>query len=469
LLGGEKVQGPGIRCEMDNTKSTFEGQPFAKSNREKRRNPAQMGNCPGVFGAVRWLGWLAKTMPDLSERARLVTLVLVELSARNDVAFPSLRWLALHLGCSTNSVRQAIREAEQSGLVRRGERFDHRDFSGGRQTSNRYEIVLHPGLELVEVLGLAEDRDLVIVDDEADPNQLELSVEDQPQAQRAPQREAARPALANVRPRVTAPVATAPQNESRRPPLLDSIAPPSQPEQGVKDLREKKEEKANSTRAREERTGGGAQSAAAFLGEVLPDEKARELKLRFGHNAFGGLLFAMRRNICREHPRLVKRALERLRVASDVANPGGYFFRVFQDELAAAELAGPPSAEDLRAETEREQRAALQQRARRLKEQLEQVACVDFGAADRIRAELEQIYAQLRAPSAAKAPETSPPASRPPAPMPAPRARPATVTPASLTPDLADAIAAAEEALAIVRGKAPSSTREPLPGSSRAA
>jgi hypothetical protein len=454
---------------MDNTKSTFDGQAFAKSNREKAKMATQNGGCPGIFGAVRWLGWFSKRMPSLSERARMVTILLVELSARNDEAFPSLRWLAMHMGCSTSSVRLAIREAEQSGLVRRGERFDDRDFSGGRQTSNRYEIVLHPGLELLEGLGLAEDRDLVIIDDEADPNQLELSVEDQPQAQPpAPPREAPRPALANVRPRVAAPVATAPQNESRRPPLLDSIAPPSQPEQGVKDLREKKEEKANSTRAREERTGGGPQSAAAFLGEVLPDEKARELKQRFGHNAFGGLLFAMRRNICREHPRLVKRALERLRVASEVANPGGYFFRVFQDELAAAELAGLPSAEDLRAEAERELREALQQRARRLKEQLEQVACVDFGAADRIRAELDQIYAQLRTPSAAKAAETSAPASRPPAPMPAPRVRPATATPAPLTPDLADAIAAAEEALAIVRGKG-SATREPLPSPSRAA
>jgi len=451
---------------MDNTKSTFDGQAFAKSNREKAKMATQNGGCPGVFGAVRWLGWFSKRMPSLSERARMVTILLVELSARNDEAFPSLRWLAMHMGCSTSSVRLAIREAEQAGLVRRGERFDDRDFSGGRQTSNRYQIALHPGLELLEGLGLAKDRELVIVDDETDPNQLELTAEPQ---NPAPALEAPRPALANVRPRVTAPVATAPQNESRRPPLLDSIAPPSQPEQGVKDLREKKEEKANSTRAREERTGGGAQSAAAFLGEVLPDEKARELKLRFGHNAFGGLLFAMRRNICREHPRLVKRALERLCVASEVANPGGYFFRVFQDEHAAAALAGPPGAEDLRAETEREQRAALQQRTRRLKEQLEQVACVDFSAADRIRAELEQIYAELRTPSAAQAPETPAQASRPPAPMPAPRARPTTAIPAPLTPDLADAIAAAEEALAIVRGKGPSSTREPLPGSSRAA
>jgi hypothetical protein len=450
---------------MDNTKSTFDGQAFAKSNREKAKMATQNGGCPGVFGAVRWLGWFSKRMPCLSERARMVTILLVELSARNDEAFPSLRWLAMHMGCSTSSVRLAIREAEQAGLVRRGERFDARDFSGGRQTSNRYEIVLHPGLELLEGLGLAKDRELVIVDDEADPNQLELTAEPQ---NLAPALEAPRPALANVRPRVTAPVVTAPQNESRRPPLQDPIPPPSQLEQGVKDLREKKEEKANSTRAREERTGAAAQSAAAFLGEVLPDEKARELKQRFGHNAFGGLLFAMRRNICREHPRLVKRALERLRVASDVANPGGYFFRVFQDELAAVELAGPPSAEDLRAEVERDRREALQLRARKLKEQLEQVACADFGAADRIRAELEQIYAQLRTPSAAKAPETSPPASRPPAPMPAPRARPVTTTPAPLTPDLADAIAAAEEALAIVRGKG-SSKREPLPSSSRAA
>lgn len=455
---------------MDITKSTFDGQAFAKSNREKRRNPAQIGNCPGVFGAVRWLGWLAKTKPDLSERARVVTVVLVELSARNDEAFPSLRWLAQHLGCSVNSVRAAIREAEQCGLVRRAERFDHRDFSGGRQTSNRYEIVLHPGLELAQGMGLDEDRDLVIVDDEADPNQLELSVDDQA-ATAAPVslREAPRPALASVRPRMTAPPAAA-QNESHRPPLLDSTGAPSQPEQGVKDLREKKEEKANSTRAGEEPTATAPRSAAAFLGEVLSDERAREFKQRFGHAAFGSLLFAMRRRVCREHPALVKRALERLHIASDVSNPGGYFFRVFQDELEADKLAGQPSDEDLRAEAERERREELSQRARTLREQLERVEGVDFQAAARLRAELEPIYAQLRATKASPAPAPKPGPQLPP-PVYEPRRAPASVTPPPLSPELAEAMAAAKEALERIRRKGPETpaSRNPLPSTTCAA
>jgi hypothetical protein len=410
-------------------------------------------------------------MPDLSERARLVTVVLVELSARNDMAFPSLRWLAMHLGCSVNSVRAAIREAEQFGLVRRGERYDHRDFSGGRQTSNRYEIVLHPGLELAQGMGLDEDRDLVIVDDESDPNQLELSVEEQA-AIAAPisPREAPRPTLASVRPRVKATLDVAPQNGSgsHRPPLRDSTGAPSQPEQGVKDLREKKEEKANSTRTREERTTTAPRSAAAFFGEVLSDERAREFKQRFGHAAFGSLLFAMRRNVCREHPGLVKRALERLSVASDVSNPGGYFFRVFQDELEADKLAGPPTDEDLRAEAERKRREELSQRARTLREQLERVECSDHQAAERIRAELEPLYAQLRGTQTAQPPK---PARQLPPPVYEPRKPPAAMAQPPLAPELAEAMAAAKEALERIRRKGPETpaVRDPLPSTTCAA
>jgi hypothetical protein len=378
---------------MDNTESKFDGQAIAKTNLEKRPKWPQKGACPGVFGAVRWLSWISRTKPDLSERSRMVTLLIVELSARNDQAFPSLRWLATHIGCSPSSVRLAIREAEQSGLVRRGERFDHREFSGGRQTSNCYEIVLHPGLELQEGLGLEQDRELIIVDDESDPNQLELQVE----AERAvPAQEAARPALANVRPRVSTPVTAPVQVASNRGPLADQGGPPLHPAQGVKDLRERTQEKAASTHApacdREP-----SKRAAAFLGEVLSEESSREFKARFGHGAFTSLVFAVQRGECREHVTVVKRALERLRVADGVSNPGGYFMRVFRDELEAVRLAGPPTEDEQRAEAKREQRDTLLQRARELNARLEQVRCHDYREAEQLRTQLETLYSQCRA------------------------------------------------------------------------
>jgi hypothetical protein len=342
---------------------------------------------------VRWLNWISRQRPDLSERARLVTLLLVELSARNDHAFPSLRWLATHIGCSPSSVRLAIREAEQSGLVRRAERFDRREFSGGRQTSNRYEIILHPGLELQEGLGLDQDRELVIVDDESDPNQLELEVE----AGRAqPVCGPSRPSIASARPRVAAPLPAPTLNGSDMGPLADQAGPPSQPAQGVKDLREELEEKAASTRVGE-RVRVQPEDAAAFLGEILSEERTRDFKTRFGHSAFASLLFALRRDVCREHPAVVKRALARLHEADGVSNPGGYFVRVFRDELEAVQLAGPPTAEDAKAEAAREEREHLLQRARELKARLEEVGCLDYGKADRIRWELDGLYTQIRA------------------------------------------------------------------------
>jgi hypothetical protein len=425
---------------MDNTESKFDGQAIAKTNLEKRPKWPQKGACPGVFGAVRWLSWISRTKPHLSERSRMVTLLIVELSARNDQAFPSLRWLATHIGCSPSSVRLAIREAEQSGLVRRGERFDHREFSGGRQTSNCYEIVLHPGLELQEGLGLEKDRELVIVDDESDPNQLELQVG----AERVePAHAATRPSLANVRPRVSAPTTTPVQVEANRGPLADQEGPPSHPAQGVKDLRERTQEKAASTRApacdREP-----SERAAAFLGEVLSEESSREFKMRFGHAAFASLVFAVQRGECREHVAVVKRALERLRVADGVSNPGGYFMRVFRDELEAARLVGQPTVEELCAETERHERAALRQRARELNARLEQVRCIDLAEADRIRSRLDALYAELRMGSQTMAARASGKCA-------ASRAQEAVHAPEVRAAARAEELAAAAEALDFVR------------------
>jgi hypothetical protein len=178
----------------------------------------------------------------------------------------------------------------------------------------------------------------------------------------------------------------------------------------------------------------------------------------------------MRRNVCREHPGLVKRALDRLCVASDVSNPGGYFFRVFQDELEADKLAGPPSDEDLRAEADRERREELSQRARALREQLERVEGVDFQAAARLRAELEPLYAQLRATKAAATPAPKPAPQLPP-PVYEPRKPPAAPAPPPLAPELAEAMAAAKEALERIRRKGPETpaVRDPLPSTTCAA
>lgn len=285
---------------MDDTQSVFGGQAFAQTNRKNQRPTARANETPGVFGAVKWLGWIAAEHPGLSERARIVVLLLVELSARNEAAFPSLRWLSEHLGCSPGSVRAAIREAEQAGLVQRAERFDQRAFSGGRQTSNSYAIAVPRAFE-----------------------------EEVAQARRGAQDGEAsvalpRPTLASVRP--------------HRGPLRDPTGAPCKIQQGVKELRVNLEEKANSTRGRESVTE--RQNAAAFLDQILPPERARSLKLRFGVQAFGSLLFALRRKTSVDHPALAASALGRVEAAQHVTNPGGYFLRILSDELAAAELVG---------------------------------------------------------------------------------------------------------------------------------
>jgi hypothetical protein len=132
------------------------------------------------------------------------------------------------------------------------------------------------------------------------------------------------------------------------------------------------------------------------LDQVLAPEVSRALKLRFGLVAFASVLYALRRNVCVEHPKIAERALKRLLEAADVHNPGAYFFRVFSDELAAFQLLPEPSPEDLALELERERAEALRARQLALQAQLERVQCVDVEATARVRAELEAVQRERR-------------------------------------------------------------------------
>jgi hypothetical protein len=286
--------------------------------------------------------------------------------------------------------------------VRREERFDVRKFAGGRQTSNRYEILRHPWSDSPDRASSPDDLAFTLVDDTADPNQLELAddraeLSSHPMTAPEPMPAAPAASLPEQRGEAFAPVTSAVLDGV---PLRNFAPPPFEEPQGVKE-REKLREEANSTRTREPspecRDRAQPNAAAAFLDEVLPTETQRALKARFGVTAFASVLFALRRNTCQEHPAVAKRALARLMQAQDVRNPGAYFFCVFEAERSAASLVGPPSPADLALEQLRARESELTARWRQLRAAHHAaLVCGDLDRTAALQVELDRVNAERR-------------------------------------------------------------------------
>lgn len=391
---------------MDNTESNFEGQPFASRRGEVRSegSPAKGTSWfVRVFGVVAWLSWCSQQR--LNERARVVLLVLGDLHCRHGSVFPSLRYLAELVGCSPSSVRTALRELEQAGIIRCISRYEHKPFTGGRQTSNRYELVRLPTpLPKPEPVTVVEDdgSELVGVEvtcDDFDPNQLEL--DDHVAAQTEPptgSQDASEPSDSTPSSTTHEEGRAAQRGATAVQAPFKPATPPLQTLEGIEELKENS--KANSTRAGDSQPAPlpahdpatpPPSVAAASPGDVLTTERGRALKRRFGLETYSTLFFALRASPYREHPRLAGQVIDRLLEAGEVRNPGGWFRSVFAAELEAQRLTGTLSTEDVQLETERTELAQLTERKRHLEAQLERVQGRDFDRADQIRAELEDV------------------------------------------------------------------------------
>jgi hypothetical protein len=399
---------------MDHIESVFVGQPFAARKGALRSknavSPARSATYPRVTGVIAWLSWC--TTLGVSERARSVLLVLADLHTRYREVYPSVRWLAVLLGCSASSVRAALRELTEAGVVQCVSRYEQRPFSGGRQTSNRYEFLRGPEHEALGAFTIVDGSELPpgveVACDDVDPSQLELderlpsSATEQGRAITSP------PPIGSAPPRAPTRAPQPPSAPAARlaaepvtpsPPPFKTAPPPLQSVEGMYGREENL--KANSTGARTAEPvsaprQGTPKPAAAFLGEVLPTERATALKRRFGLSAYGSLMFVVRRNECQAHPALVSRLLERLAESPEVRNPGAWFYRVFAAEREAAELVGPPTAEDQVLEAERLEAAQLLARQKALEAQLVRVRGCDLEAEDRARAELEAVLRARR-------------------------------------------------------------------------
>ncbi len=444
---------------MDHIESCFVRQPFASRTGEVRAqtgmrsgSKASPSEFPRVYGLGPWVMWSDELGLSMITRWMLVTLAWLQ--SDNASVFPSQRFLAHTVGCSTSSIRSSLRELEELGILRSVARFESRSFTGKRQTSNRYEFLrwpsgVHKPLPLTVVeelvpLEIENDGDEAseqvtldeactvsrcpgsasVVEGSSEPGRAEPALEARP---RLPEAEAAAvseqgqaeparvaPAVEAVRESAEAPVAPevalTPALAPESPPFR-SCAPPPQEVRGMEDLEEKL--KANSTRAREAEPARGARSeapasAAAFLSQVLVPEQAQALKRRFGLSAYGSLLFVLRRQEYREHPELVSRLLSRLCEAPDVRNPGAWFCRVFTYEREAAELVGAPTAEEQALEAERLEAAQLLARQRALEAKLERVRGRDAEVECATRAELEAVVRARRRAAHRSEPETRP-------------------------------------------------------------
>lgn len=75
---------------------------------------------------------------DLPHRAKLVYLYLYDRKNKDNVTWPGLNTIAKELSLSRSTVKRAIGDLEQAGLVRKEAHY--RD--NGSATSNRYYILL---------------------------------------------------------------------------------------------------------------------------------------------------------------------------------------------------------------------------------------------------------------------------------------------------------------------------------------
>jgi hypothetical protein len=115
---------------MDRIASAPSGQAFARSQ---------------PLGAVQTLRELRRIAPDLSSRARLVYIALLDRTAMRDgIARPSYATLAEDVGGSVSSARAAVLELERAHVIRREKRSDPSKPDGKTQLANAYVILWWP-------------------------------------------------------------------------------------------------------------------------------------------------------------------------------------------------------------------------------------------------------------------------------------------------------------------------------------
>ena len=69
---------------------------------------------------------------------------LVSCAGAKEMCWPSMQTIAANCNCSKNAARDAIRELERRGFVRRIASYQTRNNGQSRQTSNRYVILPLP-------------------------------------------------------------------------------------------------------------------------------------------------------------------------------------------------------------------------------------------------------------------------------------------------------------------------------------
>lgn len=75
---------------------------------------------------------------DLPHRAKLVYLYLYDRKNKDNVTWPGLNTIARELSLSRSTVKRAIQDLEQAGLVRKEAHYRQ----NGSATSNRYYLLL---------------------------------------------------------------------------------------------------------------------------------------------------------------------------------------------------------------------------------------------------------------------------------------------------------------------------------------
>ncbi len=77
---------------------------------------------------------------DLPQRAKLVYLYLFDRKNKDNVTWPGLNTIARDLSLSRTTVKRAIRDLEDAGLVRKEAHYRQ----NGSLTSNRYYLLEQP-------------------------------------------------------------------------------------------------------------------------------------------------------------------------------------------------------------------------------------------------------------------------------------------------------------------------------------
>ena len=98
------------------------------------------------LAAMHWARQSLKTLPaDVKTPSRLALMLLADYADEEHVCWPSIKNMALEMGCSTRSVQRAVDGLESRGLLM----VEQRLAANGRQQSNRYRLAVGGGCQSV--------------------------------------------------------------------------------------------------------------------------------------------------------------------------------------------------------------------------------------------------------------------------------------------------------------------------------